>query len=145
MGILPLKSLVALALLVCFVAAASGRGCPWGKGVCVQNRYCRRTPRNTRQWVAFHRCVLDNGMRGVCCDRKETTLGKNCTTSTRVSGLCMVEDQCGGYTRDFLLGIVNDDSWRRSSNVCYEEGQSVCDANDKVQCSRMSKGVYLLA
>lgn len=84
-------------------------------------------------------------MRGVCCDRKETTLGKNCTTSTRVSGVCMAEDQCGGYTRDFLLGIVNDDSWRRSSNVCYEEGQSVCDANDKVKCSRMSEGVYLLA
>ncbi|XP_062703144.1 serine protease grass [Aedes albopictus] len=124
MGISPLKVLVALALLVCFVAAVNGRGCPWGKGVCVQNRYCRRTTRNTRQWGPFHKCNLEDGKRGICCDRKEIPLGKTCTTSTGGSGLCMAEDQCGGYTRDFLLGIVNDDSWRRWSNVCYEEGQS---------------------
>ena len=117
------------------VGAINGRSCPWGKGVCVQNRYCRRTTRHT------HKCVLENGKHGICCDRDQITLGKTCTTSTRVSGLCMAEDQCGGYTRDFLLGIVNDDSWRRWSNVCYEEGQSVCDANDMSVLE--SRGVFL--
>nr|XP_029723278.1 phenoloxidase-activating factor 3-like isoform X2 [Aedes albopictus] len=118
MELSPLKPLLALALLVCFVGAVNGRSCPWGKGVCVQNRYCRRTTRHT------HKCVLENGKHGVCCDRDEITLGKTCTTSTRVSGLCMAEDQCGGYTRDFLFEIPDDDSWRRSSNVCFEDEQT---------------------
>ncbi|XP_062542437.1 serine protease grass-like [Armigeres subalbatus] len=117
------SSFVPVALLLC-VVAANNSGCPAGKGICVQNKYCLAQSSSQGK---RHKCFLENKQRGVCCDRRDTTLHRNCTTiATTGPGTCLPEEQCGKFTRDFLLNrkdITRNNQWKNPAGLCYQENR----------------------
>lgn len=120
-----LPVLAAVTLLMC-VVATNGQGCPTGKGVCVREKHCLAN-RDTGKRLVYHKCFPEANQRGICCDREKTTFNKKCITSKGPPGKCIAEEQCGGYTRDFLIKGKNsktDDWWKEPSGVCYQEGKT---------------------
>ncbi|XP_065074698.1 serine protease grass-like [Ochlerotatus camptorhynchus] len=108
-NLLLIMSLLVAALA--FEVSAIG-GCPDGKGVCVDSRYCKGD-----RWSSSkkHKCFLPNKKRGVCCDGCKTTRGG--------PGICVAPEKCESYTRDFLLDrkTLNEGQWwKQPSGVCYE-------------------------
>lgn len=90
-----LPMIVVMVLLVCV------DGCPNGKGVCVEEQYCLKKPNTEKR---MHRCWLE-GKRGVCCDKRVTTMYEQCSTTGGEQGRCVPKDQCN----------------ESSLGVCYQE------------------------
>lgn len=108
------NALLIMSLLVVALAceANASEGCPAGKGVCVESRYCKS---GRSDGYRQHKCFLANNKHGVCCDGCKTTRGG--------PGICVAPEQCGSYTRDFLLSkkTLNEDQWwKKPPGVCYE-------------------------
>lgn len=109
-------------LLICSVAVNGSNGCPNGKGVCVKKAHCLDKFGDYKK-LMNHKCFMDGNKPGVCCNKVNSKLNKKCTTSKGVAGQCVPKDQCGGYTRDFLLGNEKEDRWK--SDICHQDNREL--------------------